>query len=59
MPQTFNYKLTKSTAQSAEEAVEYVDCISACGAGGGKTTPNECSGYDTKQSDDEGPVLEL
>ena len=40
-------------AQSAR-AVEYTDCISA---DGGKTLPNECPGYDTKQSDGEVPVM--
>ena len=42
--------MSKNIAQSAG-AVEYTDR---------KTTPNECSGYDTKQSDGEVPaVLEL
>ena len=42
-------------AQSAG-AVEYTDCTSA----EGKTPPNGCPGYDTKQSDGEVPaVLEL
>ena len=41
--------------QSAE-AVEYTNCFSV----EGKTPPNECPGYDTKQSDGEVPaVLEL
>ena len=34
-------------------AVEYTDCISAEGL----DSPNECSGYDTKQSDDEVLVM--
>ena len=43
-------------AQSAG-AVEYTDCTSAEGQ---DPTPNECPGYDTKQSDGEVPaVLEL
>ena len=42
-------------AQSAG-AVEYTDCFSA----EGWDPPNECPGYDTKQSDGEVPaVLEL
>ena len=42
-------------AQSAG-TVEYTDCFSA----EGKTHPNKCPGYDTKQSDGEVPVrLEL
>ena len=46
---------TKYLAQSAG-AVEYTDCTSA----EGYDTPNECPGYDTKQSDGEVPaVLEL
>ena len=45
-------------AQSAG-AVEYTDCTSAEG-GGVRPPPNECPGYDTKQSDGEVPaVLEL
>ena len=40
-------------AQSAG-AVEYPDCFSAEGV---RPTPNECPGYDTKQSD--GEVLEM
>ena len=40
-------------AQSAG-AVEYTDCTYA----EDKTTPNECPGYDTKQSDSEVPVME-
>ena len=35
-------------------AVEYTDCISA----EGYVTPNECPGYDTKQSDGEVPVMQ-
>ena len=35
-------------------AVEYTDCFSA---EGGKTSHNECPGYDTKQSDGEFPVM--
>ena len=38
----------KDLAQSAR-AVEYTDCISE----EGKDTPNECPGYDAKQSDGE------
>ena len=38
--------------QSAE-ATEYNDCISAEGS----DSPNGCPGYDTKQSNDEGPVM--
>ena len=34
-------------------AVEYIDCFSAEGA----RLPNKCSGYDTKQSDGEVPVM--
>ena len=34
--------------------VEYTNCISA-----GPPPPNKCSGYDTKPSDGEAPVLEL
>ena len=34
-------------------AVEYTDCIPA----EGKDSPNECSRYDTKQSDGEAPVM--
>ena len=41
-----------SLAQSAE-AVEYTDCFSA----EGEESPNECPGYDTKQSDGEIPVI--
>ena len=49
------WHLTMCIAQSAG-AVEYTDCISA----GGQDPPNECLGYDTKQSDGEVPaVLEL
>ena len=32
-------------------AVEYINCTSA------NPLPNECLGYDTKQSDGEGPVI--
>ena len=39
-------------AQSAG-AVEYTDCISV----EGQDSPNECSGYGTKQSDEEVPVM--
>ena len=39
-------------AQSAE-AVEYTDCTSA----EGQYSPNECPGYDTKQSDGEVQVM--
>ena len=35
------------------EAVDYTDCISAEGL----DSPNECPVYDTKQSDDEAPVM--
>ena len=35
------------------EAAEYTDCISA----EGQDSPNECPGYDTKQSDGEVPVI--
>ena len=42
---SFKDKIT--VAQSAG-AVEYTDCTSA---EVGKTPPNECPGYDTKQSD--------
>ena len=35
-------------------AVEYTDCISERG----KTLPNECPRYDTKQSDAEAPVMQ-
>ena len=35
------------------EAVEYTDCISA----EGYDSPNECPGYDIKQSDGEAPVI--
>ena len=46
-----------SLAQSAG-AVEYTDCFSA--EGEDLPPPNECPGYDTKQSDGEVPaVLEL
>ena len=45
-------EIYKAVAQSAG-AVEYTDCTSA----GGKTHPNECPGYDTKQSDGEVPVM--
>ena len=41
-------------AQSAA-AVEYVNCISAEGS----DSPNECPGYDIKQSDGEAPVMLL
>ena len=34
-------------------AVEYTDFFSAKG----KTLPNECPGYDTKQSDGKAPVM--
>ena len=34
-------------------AAEYTHCISA----EGKDSPNQCPGYDTKQSDDEVPVM--
>ena len=34
-------------------ALEYTDCISA----EGYDSPNECPGYDTKQSDSEVPVM--
>ena len=34
-------------------AVEYTDCISA----EGQDSPNECPGYDTKQSDGEALVM--
>ena len=34
-------------------AVEYTDCISAKWL----NSPNECPRYDTKQSDDEAPVM--
>ena len=40
-------------AQSAE-AVECTNCISA----EGWDSPNKCSGYDTKQCDDEVPVMQ-
>ena len=40
-------------AQSAG-AVEYTDCFFA----EGKTSTNECPGYDTKQSDGEVPVMQ-
>ena len=40
-------------AQSAG-AVEYTDCTSA---GGVRPPPNECPGYDTKQSDGEVPAM--
>ena len=40
-------------AQSAG-AVEYNDCTSAEGL---EPSPNECPGYDTKQSDSEVPVM--
>ena len=44
-------------AQSAG-AVEYTDCFSAEGWGWGvRPLPNECPGYDTKQSDGEAPVM--
>ena len=39
-------------AQSAG-AVKYTDCTFA----DGKDTPNECPGYDTKQSDGEVPAV--
>ena len=39
-------------AQSAG-VVEYTDCTSAKG----QDSPNKCSGYDTKRSDDEAPVM--
>ena len=35
-------------------AIEYTDCISAKGV---RPPPNECPGYDTKQSDGEVPVI--
>ena len=41
-----------SIAQSVG-AGEYTDCIST----EGKTPPNECPAYDTKQSDFEAPVV--
>ena len=41
-----------SVAQS-DGAVEYTDCTSAEGL----DTPNECTEYDTKQSDGEAPVM--
>ena len=41
-------------AQSAG-GVEYTDCFSA--EQRGKTSPNECPGYNTKQSDGEVPVM--
>ena len=34
-------------------AVEYTDCTST----EKKDTPNECSGYDTKQSDGQVPIM--
>ena len=34
-------------------AVEYTDCVSAEGL----DAPNECPGYDTKQSDGEVPIM--
>ena len=46
--------LKKTFAQSAG-AVEYTDCTSA--EGEDSSLPNECPGYDTKQSD--GEVLEM
>ena len=50
-----NPKKQNIFAQSAG-AIEYTDCTSA----EVKTPPNECPGYDTKQSDGEVPaVLEL
>ena len=50
------WHLTLCIAQSAG-AVEYTDCTSAEGV---RPPPNECPGYDTKQSDGEVPaVLEL
>ena len=39
-------------AQSAG-AAKYTDCVSA----EGQDSPNECPGYDTKQSDSEATVL--
>ena len=39
-------------AQSAR-AAEYTDCISV----EGYDSPNECPGYNTKQSDGEAPVM--
>ena len=44
----FGHQAIKSIALSVG-AVEYTDCTSA----EVKTTPNECPGYDTKQSDGE------
>ena len=50
------FALTQYFAQSAG-AIEYTDCFSAEGV---RSPPNECPGYDTKQSDGEVPaVLEL
>ena len=52
----FSVILRTLLAQSAG-AVEYTDCTSAEGV---RSPPNECPGYDTKQSDGEVPaVLEL
>ena len=45
-------RLSKREAQSAA-AVEYIDCTSA----EGNESPNECPGYDIKQSDGEVPVM--
>ena len=49
------HRFNQYVAQSAE-AVEYTDCTTA----EGQDPPDECPGYDTKQSDGEVPaVLEL
>ena len=44
---------TDSHIAQSVEAVECTDCTSANGV----TPPNECPGYDTKQSDGEVPVI--
>ena len=46
------HELFQVIAQSAG-AVEYTDCTSA----EGYDPPNECPGYDTKQSDGEVPTV--
>ena len=46
------FQINMCIAQSVK-AVKYTDCFTA----DGKTPPNECPGYETKQSDGEVPVM--
>ena len=46
--------LYKNEIAQSDGPVEYTDCFSAEGV---RPPPNECPGYDTKQSDGEVPVM--